>query len=67
MTMGERIKAAREAKGWTQQQLADALGNAGNRQRVSQWESGYRNPRPDTLRRIAEILYTTAAKLMFGE
>lgn len=26
MTIGERIKAAREAKGWTQQELADRMG-----------------------------------------
>lgn len=37
MTIGDRIKVAREAKGWTQQQLADAIG-AGDASTIGQAE-----------------------------
>ena len=54
MTIGERIKAARKQAGLTQQELADKLdvSYVG----VSQWESGRRNPKQQTLSRIAQVL-----------
>lgn len=54
MTIGERIKAARKQAGLTQQELADKLkvSYVG----VSQWESGRRNPKQQTLSHIAEVL-----------
>lgn len=48
------IAAARKEKGMTQQALADALGVA--QTRVSEWESGRKNPRSTTLEKIKEIL-----------
>lgn len=48
------IRAARIAAGMTQQQLADALGVA--QQSVTRWETGEREPRVSTLRRIAAVL-----------
>lgn len=48
------IRAARIAAGMTQQQLADALGVA--QQSVTRWETGEREPRISTLRRIAAVL-----------
>lgn len=42
-TMGDRIRVLREAKGWTQSQLADRLTARGARvtfSAVSQWERG---------------------------
>lgn len=41
--MGDRIRALRQSKGWTQQQLADRLTARGARvtfSAVSQWERG---------------------------
>jgi transcriptional regulator with XRE-family HTH domain len=66
-TIGDRIKAAREAAGLTQQQLADAVEAGGGRQQVSNWENSRRAPRRETLERIAEVLGTTPGRLMFGE
>lgn len=48
------IRAARIAAGMTQQQLADALGVA--QQSVTRWETGEREPRVSTLKRIAAVL-----------
>ena len=48
------IRAARIAAGMTQQQLADALGIA--QQSVTRWETGEREPRVSTLKRIAAVL-----------
>lgn len=48
------IRTARIAAGMTQQQLADALGVA--QQSVTRWETGEREPRVSTLRRIAAVL-----------
>lgn len=48
------IRTARIAAGMTQQQLADALGVA--QQSVTRWETGAREPRVSTLRRIAAVL-----------
>ena len=54
MTIGERIKQARKAKGITQRELAEML-------EVSpgcfhQWESRKRNPKLETIRKIASAL-----------
>ncbi len=65
-TLGGRIKAAREAAGITQQQLADTVAS-GVRQRVYEWENGTRSPRRETLEKIAAVLGVKAGWLMFGE
>ena len=54
MTVGERIKAARKKAGMTQKELADKLGIP--YQGISQYERGIRNPKIDTLVKIADIL-----------
>ena len=54
MTTGERIKAARKKAGLTQAELASKLGIS--YVGVSQWENNLRNPKPETLRRIADAL-----------
>lgn len=54
MTTGQFIKAAREKAGMTQKELADKLGIP--YQSVSQWERNTRNPKYDTIRRIATAL-----------
>lgn len=54
MTTGELIKAARKKAGLTQAQLAEKLGIS--YVGVSQWENDLRNPKLDTLQRIAAAL-----------
>ena len=54
MTTGQRIRAARKGKGMTQAELAEKLNVPF--QSVSQWERGLRNPKPETLQRIASAL-----------
>ena len=54
MTTGEVIKAARKKAGMTQAQLAEKLGIS--YVGVSQWENDLRNPKLDTLQRIASAL-----------
>jgi len=58
MTVGQRIKKIRSFRGITQAELGLALGydvkNADVR--ISQYESGYRTPKKDTLDKIAKIL-----------
>ena len=52
MTTGERIKAARKKAGMTQAELAEKLEIPF--QSVSQWERDIRNPKKETLEKIAE-------------
>jgi len=55
MSVGERIRAARKAKGVTQKQLSEILGTTQGT--VNQWEKGKRNPKLNpTLRKIAKAL-----------
>lgn len=51
MSIGEKIKAARIAAHMTQADLAKILGVA--YQNIGQWESGKRNPKLDTIIKIA--------------
>lgn len=53
--IGYRVKAAREAKGWTQDQLTQALG-LNDRQSVSDIENGKRALRSDEMLVISELL-----------
>ena len=49
-----RIKLMRKEKGMTQGELAAKLGVAQNT--VSNWESGIRNPDPESLKKLANVL-----------
>ncbi|MCR4776744.1 MAG: helix-turn-helix domain-containing protein [Saccharofermentans sp.] len=62
MDFGEKIKELREAKGMTQQNLADLL--FVTRQTVSRWEGGSRYPDLITAKNLADILDTTVDTLM---
>lgn len=54
MTIGARIRAARLARGWSQQQLADAVGAV--QTTVSSWERGRTEPgRSDTVRIASKL------------
>lgn len=63
MEIGERIKAARIAAKMTQAELAEKLGVA--YQNIGQIESGKRNPKVDTLQKIADALGVRTSEL-FG-
>ena len=56
MSMGQQIKAMRRFRGMTQANLADKLGV--EYQTVQAWERGTRNPKFETLQKIAEALET---------
>lgn len=52
-TLADRIRKARELKGWEQGELADALYR--NRSSVSNWERGANHPTDRVIRAIAEL------------
>ena len=53
--MGHRVKAAREAMGWTQERLTAAMG-INDRQTLSDIEKGKRQVRPDELVLLSDLL-----------
>lgn len=64
MTTGERIKKARKNAGMTQKELADALGV--DESYISQYETGRRSPKLQTMHKLAEALkLSSPALLMF--
>jgi transcriptional regulator with XRE-family HTH domain len=65
MSLAERIREARKAKGWTQHQLAKIFG-IGNGV-VSRWESGETIPAKREIQRLASILGRDVAWLIGGD
>lgn len=61
MTTGERIKEARKMANMTQAELAEKMGIP--YQSIGQWERDIRNPKIETLQRIAEALNCSLAFL----
>lgn len=61
MTTGQRIKTARKKEGLTQKELGEKLGIT--YQTVAQWENDLRNPKRETLQRIAAALGVSAQDL----
>jgi transcriptional regulator with XRE-family HTH domain len=62
--IGERIRAARQERGWTQEQLAEAVGVS--RSAVAQWETGRAGQLTGNLSRIAEVLSVGIEHLTHG-
>ena len=62
MTLGERIREQRKARGMSQEMVAGRLGVS--RQAVAKWESGQSAPSAENLHRLAELLGTTAGSLL---
>lgn len=60
--LGMRIKERREAKGWTQEQLASAI--KVGRSAVGDYETGRKSPRYDRLDQIANLLNTSTDYLL---
>jgi transcriptional regulator with XRE-family HTH domain len=63
--IGERIRLARQARGLTQEQLAEAVGVT--RSAVAQWETGRAGQVTGNLSRIAAVLGVGVEQLMFGD
>lgn len=58
---GKRVKALREARGWSQEELADRAGL--HRTYVSAVERAVRNPTLTVIERIAKALDITTSEL----
>ncbi len=62
--IGRRIKSARKRAGMTQSDLAEKLGIS--YQGIAQWETGSRNPKIQSLKKIAEALLISVEELTGG-
>jgi transcriptional regulator with XRE-family HTH domain len=60
MTLGEQIRCAREERGLSQEDLAEALGVS--RQAVSKWETGAAVPQGENRARLGQLLGLEAPK-----
>jgi transcriptional regulator with XRE-family HTH domain len=63
--MGIRIRDVRRERGWTQDQLANAVGVS--RSAVAQWETGRAGQVTTNLTRIAEVLEVGVQYIMYGD
>lgn len=64
-TLGGRIRLVRKAWGWTQEDLARALGN--DRQIVSYWELNKAKPTRSAMQLLAQVLNLSADALASGD
>lgn len=64
MTIGERIKNERKKAGLTQQELADRLGVSFAN--ISQYENNKRNPKHETVFKIADAIGVNPYYLLYG-
>lgn len=64
-SIGARIRAARLDRGWTQDDLAAAVGVS--RSAVAQWETDRAGQIRANLTRIAEVLAISVEHLLYGE
>lgn len=62
MTMGERIKRIRKQKGLTQHELGELLGVT--QSMIAAYENNARNPKFETIKKIAAALGTSTSTLM---
>lgn len=63
--VGRRIRQAREAKGWSQHQLATAMGVADAQ--ISRWETGQTVPQPRNLERLGQVLDVPAETFLLPD
>lgn len=64
MTTGQRIQQARKAANLSQRAFGQKLGVSGSM--IAQYENDLRNPKPETLQRIADVLEVDANWLRTG-
>jgi transcriptional regulator with XRE-family HTH domain len=65
MTFGERLRKAREAKGWTGDDLGQKIGIS--KQHISHWEVNRHQPRIGQLMSLCTALNVSADQLLFGQ
>jgi transcriptional regulator with XRE-family HTH domain len=53
VTVGEKLRKAREKRGLTQRQVAELVGVS--QPAIQRWEAGDGSPRPKKLRKVAEV------------
>lgn len=63
MSIGENIKHIRKEKGLTQRELGIRLGGI-SQQQIGQWENGDKNPKLETLQKIADALEVPLIQIM---
>jgi transcriptional regulator with XRE-family HTH domain len=61
--IGQRIAAAREAKGWSQRELADELGVSETQ--ISRYERGRTSPKPARYEALANALEVPAETFFY--
>lgn len=61
-TFADRLKQIRHERGWTLEEMADAIGTS--KQVLSRYERGERFPKITTMRQFAERLHLDAAWLL---
>lgn len=61
MSLGENIKEIRKKKGYTQKQLAEKLGTSP--QNLAQYETGKRQPKLETIKKMADALECNVSDL----
>jgi len=54
-SVGENIKRIRKARNMTQKELGEKLGGI-SQQQIGQWENGIKNPKIETIEKIATVL-----------
>lgn len=62
--IGENIKKFREAKGLSQEQLANLLGYK-SKSAISNWENGYNSPTDDKIQMMLDV-FEVDANTLFG-
>ena len=62
VVIGARIRDSREAKGWTQRQLAHRIDVA--EAQISRWENGRALPQPQSLEAVARALEVPVESLL---
>lgn len=60
--LGERIKALRKEKGWSQGELAEKVGTDGRQ--ISRYENGHITPSADVLVKLAEVFDVSIDSLL---
>lgn len=64
MTTGQLIQQARKSAGLSQKQLGEKLGLSASM--IGQWENDLRNPKLETIQRIAAVLKVSVGYLLYG-
>lgn len=67
MTFGQRLKAERDKKNWSQDTLAEKIGVKSGKQTIGKWERDQGEPALQELKKLAEVFGITVGQLVDGE